>query len=90
MQNRLGSVVVDNFPADLMQAIQHVDISLARLQAAVMPRRHIDAQLIVLELPGANLIRVGARFDIHAALRAAIFIQRECQRRLVADVSAGE
>ena len=50
-----------------------------------MPRCDIDAQLFLGELAGADLERIGSRFNVHATLHSAFFVESQCQGRLVVD-----
>ena len=77
--------LLEDLLADLTLAAHRLDESRVRAHSPVLPHREVNADLVVAELAGPDLVSVGTGFDRQPALKLTRFVQSQGNRRLVVD-----
>ncbi len=75
-QHAFDNITIDNFAANSRQVINCLRIRRIRLQTAVLPRRHVNAELLFWIITGANLIGIRAALNAYTNLCPALFVER--------------
>ena len=81
----IDDVGIDHLLTESAQMLHCFDKSLARVQTPIPPCRQIDAELFFWKVTHAHVVSTRPRFYAKSALFAAFVIERELDRRFVAD-----